>query len=136
MDLIAYKVPYVYENKNYVINLCGREAERKSFSTFGTFVPEFCPEKSDFTPIHLLAGFPENGPMSNTTVFIAQTQTWGDRTWWCADCRVPTDLDRHGRCGTCGSDAVDVMMRPNKLRKQTESPAVIFEVETPLVSVA
>ncbi len=28
---------------------------------------------------------------------------------------MPTDLDRHGRCGTCGSDAVDMMSRPNKL---------------------
>ena len=118
------------------MNLDESVLERKSPSTFGTFVPEFCPEKSDLAPIHLQTGFLENEAMSNTTVFIAQTQTWGDRTWWCADCRVPTDLDRHGRCGTCGSDAVDVMMRPNNLGKQTESPAIMFEVQAPLASVA
>jgi hypothetical protein len=31
--------------------------------------------------------------------------------WWCVDCRTPVDLDRHGRCGSCGSDAVDSMHR-------------------------
>gem|GEM_PF-6168072 len=51
--------------------------------------------------------------MSYTGVVIEQT--WVNRNWWCADCRVPTDLDRHGRCGTCGSDAVDMMSRPNKM---------------------
>ncbi|HEV2305485.1 MAG TPA: hypothetical protein VGR93_08200 [Candidatus Acidoferrales bacterium] len=50
--------------------------------------------------------------MSYTGVGIEQT--WVNRNWWCADCRVPTDLDRHGRCGSCGSDAVDMMSRPNK----------------------
>ena len=32
---------------------------------------------------------------------------------------MPTDLDRHGRCGTCGSDAVDNMSRPNKMATVT-----------------
>lgn len=51
--------------------------------------------------------------MSYTNLVIEQT--WVNRNWWCADCRVPTDLDRHGRCGICSSDAVDMMSRPNKL---------------------
>ncbi|MFZ0638596.1 MAG: hypothetical protein WA020_16400 [Candidatus Acidiferrales bacterium] len=51
--------------------------------------------------------------MSDTNVVIGQA--WVNRNWWCVDCRVPTDLDRHGRCGTCGSDAVDMMSRPNQL---------------------
>lgn len=55
--------------------------------------------------------------MSYTNVAI--DQAWINRNWWCADCRVPTDLDRHGRCGTCGSDAVDLMSRPNKLATVT-----------------
>ncbi|MFZ0416236.1 MAG: hypothetical protein WBE20_15150 [Candidatus Acidiferrales bacterium] len=74
--------------------------------------------------------------MSNTSAFIGQTQVWGDRNWWCADCRVPTDLDRHGRCGTCGSDAVDVMMRPNNLGKQIHSTAMVFQGLSQFVPVA
>lgn len=26
--------------------------------------------------------------------------------WFCVDCRHPVDLDRHGRCVVCASDAV------------------------------
>ena len=29
--------------------------------------------------------------------------------WHCMDCRSEVDLDRHGRCGCCGSEAVDSM---------------------------
>ena len=25
---------------------------------------------------------------------------------WCLDCNQPIELDRHGRCSCCGSDAV------------------------------
>lgn len=31
--------------------------------------------------------------------------------WWCGDCCTSTELDVHGRCGHCGSDAVDPMER-------------------------
>ena len=27
--------------------------------------------------------------------------------WWCMDCRSAVDLDTHGRCGSCESEAVD-----------------------------
>ena len=27
--------------------------------------------------------------------------------WWCMDCRSAVDLDRHGRCGSCESEAID-----------------------------
>ncbi len=30
-----------------------------------------------------------------------------NETWLCLDCRRSIELDPHGRCGTCGSDAVD-----------------------------
>ena len=26
--------------------------------------------------------------------------------WFCVDCNVPRELDRHGRCDVCGSEAV------------------------------
>jgi hypothetical protein len=29
--------------------------------------------------------------------------------WWCMDCRSPVELDKHGRCGSCESEAVDSM---------------------------
>lgn len=32
--------------------------------------------------------------------------------WFCADCRDTTDLNRHGYCSRCGSDAVDIAVRP------------------------
>src|ERR1700676_540311 len=27
--------------------------------------------------------------------------------WWCMDCRSAVELDRHGRCASCDSEAVD-----------------------------
>lgn len=34
------------------------------------------------------------------------------KPWFCLDCRQCVDLDTHGRCSHCGSDAVDVAVRP------------------------
>src|SRR5712692_8926519 len=31
--------------------------------------------------------------------------------WWCTNCGVSVDLDTHGRCSACGSDAVDSVER-------------------------
>lgn len=31
--------------------------------------------------------------------------------FWCIDCRAPVDLNRHGRCECCDSEAVDTMER-------------------------
>jgi len=28
------------------------------------------------------------------------------KRWWCMDCRDAVQLNRHGRCGTCESEAV------------------------------
>lgn len=44
--------------------------------------------------------------------------------WWCADCEDVRDLDRHGRCATCGSDSVCVASRlhnPKKLVLPTDA---------------
>lgn len=27
--------------------------------------------------------------------------------WWCMDCRSAIELDKHGRCESCESEAVD-----------------------------
>lgn len=74
--------------------------------------------------------------MSYTNVVLEQT--WVNRNWWCADCRVPTDLDRHGRCGSCGSDAVDMMSRPNRLATVTpmQAGSVVLDDVTQYVRVA
>ena len=29
--------------------------------------------------------------------------------WWCMDCRAAVELNRHGRCGCCESEAIDLM---------------------------
>lgn len=33
------------------------------------------------------------------------------REFFCLDCGTTVELTRHGRCGTCGSDAVDIASR-------------------------
>lgn len=30
-----------------------------------------------------------------------------EKQWWCVSCLTQIALDTHGRCSTCGSDAVD-----------------------------
>ena len=35
--------------------------------------------------------------------------------WWCMDCRLAVDLDRHGRCGSCESEAVHTLNQQNGL---------------------
>jgi rRNA maturation endonuclease Nob1 len=32
-------------------------------------------------------------------------------TWWCVSCRGLTELNKHGYCARCGSDAVDIVYR-------------------------
>ena len=34
------------------------------------------------------------------------------RDWWCMDCNTTVDLNRWGFCSRCGSDSVDVAVRP------------------------
>jgi|HubBroStandDraft_6_1064221.scaffolds.fasta_scaffold2238987_1 hypothetical protein len=29
------------------------------------------------------------------------------KRWWCMDCRTEVELNKHGRCGCCDSEAVD-----------------------------
>lgn len=29
-----------------------------------------------------------------------------EKRWWCVSCLAQISLDKHGRCDTCGSDAV------------------------------
>jgi hypothetical protein len=38
--------------------------------------------------------------------------------WWCMDCRAAVQLNRHGRCGTCESEAVDPVNQTNALGGQ------------------
>ena len=32
--------------------------------------------------------------------------------WWCCNCELVVSLDVHARCSQCGSDAVDITVRP------------------------
>ena len=34
-----------------------------------------------------------------------------EKRWWCASCFTQMNLDIHGRCSICGSDAVDRIVR-------------------------
>ncbi len=56
------------------------------------------------------------------------------KQWWCADCRTPAELDRHGRCGTCGSDAVASMERPRRTQGNWTVPSMTPMAELPQYS--
>lgn len=34
--------------------------------------------------------------------------------YWCANCKLPTSLDQHGRCERCESEAVDILVPPSQ----------------------
>jgi hypothetical protein len=34
-----------------------------------------------------------------------------EKQWWCVSCLAEIELDTHGRCDACGSDAVDRIER-------------------------
>jgi len=45
-----------------------------------------------------------------------------DKEWICISCLNLIDLDIHGRCSTCGSDAVDwVELPPSLLNEQSNA---------------
>ena len=44
--------------------------------------------------------------------------------WWCLDCHAVVELNVHGQCGCCGSEAVDTAHR-KPLSKKELSPAVV-----------
>jgi hypothetical protein len=47
-----------------------------------------------------------------------------EKRWWCASCFTHIDLDMHGRCSICGSDAVDrIVVRDASAVKALEKPA-------------
>ena len=50
------------------------------------------------------------------------------KQWWCASCVAKTQMDTHGRCGYCGSDAVDRIGRnPLMLTEQLADAAETAE---------
>lgn len=46
------------------------------------------------------------------------------KRWFCVSCISPVDLDTHGRCATCGSDAVERIAQGSFLKVQPEQPQV------------
>jgi len=44
--------------------------------------------------------------------------------WWCMDCRTAVETDRHGRCGNCGSEAVDLKEVTNELTASVSAAQV------------
>jgi len=43
--------------------------------------------------------------------------------WWCAGCEEEVGLDRHGRCGNCGSEAVDLVPDQSELNRPVSAAA-------------
>jgi hypothetical protein len=46
--------------------------------------------------------------------------------WWCMDCRPAVELDKHGRCGCCESEAVDFVESKDGLT----SPVSVVQATT------
>lgn len=56
------------------------------------------------------------------------------KRWFCVSCISPVDLDTHGRCGTCGSDAVERIAQGAFLKVQPEQeqpPVRPFNLTSP-----
>jgi ABC-type ATPase with predicted acetyltransferase domain len=43
------------------------------------------------------------------------------KRWLCMDCRNAVELDKHGRCGNCESEAVDLAETENGLTASVSS---------------
>ena len=43
--------------------------------------------------------------------------------WWCAECDAEVGLDRHGRCGICGSEAVELVPSQSELNRPVSAAA-------------
>ena len=50
--------------------------------------------------------------------------------WWCINCHTKVELDIHGRCSHCASEAVDSMERLGNRRKPM-SVSILALVELP-----
>jgi hypothetical protein len=51
--------------------------------------------------------------------------------WWCMDCRSAVELDRHGRCASCQSEAVDPFRGGSR---DSTSAAMAHELSTGSIS--
>jgi len=48
------------------------------------------------------------------------------KRWWCMDCRNTVELDKHGRCGNCESEAVDFTVPKDELTGSFSTIAVEY----------
>jgi len=47
--------------------------------------------------------------------------------WWCLDCQAVVELNVHGQCGCCGSEAVDTAYRKPLTKKDLAPYAVALD---------
>jgi hypothetical protein len=54
------------------------------------------------------------------------------KLWWCVECEKEVKLGKHGQCGNCGSEAVDLLPAEDELNgsvsetpKKTEQPRFV-----------
>jgi Zn finger protein HypA/HybF involved in hydrogenase expression len=45
------------------------------------------------------------------------------KLWWCVECQAKVGLGKHGRCESCGSEAVDLMSDNGNLTRSTSAAA-------------
>ncbi len=38
------------------------------------------------------------------------------KLWWCMECQTEVELNKHGRCGVCNSESVDLVFTENELK--------------------
>jgi hypothetical protein len=49
------------------------------------------------------------------------------KLWWCVECQANVELGKHGRCGTCGSEAVDLLPEDCELSHSGSAVAVVSD---------
>lgn len=51
--------------------------------------------------------------------------------WWCAGCEAEVGLDKHGRCGICGSEAVDLVVPEDELSRPVSATPTDSDAASP-----
>jgi rRNA maturation endonuclease Nob1 len=49
------------------------------------------------------------------------------KLWWCVECQAKVELGKHGRCGMCGSEAVDLLPEDGELNRSASAVPTVSD---------
>jgi len=49
------------------------------------------------------------------------------KLWWCVECQKNVGLGKHGKCETCGSEAVDLLPDDSELNRSASAASNVSE---------